>query len=163
MKKKAIGKLNLHVVDMVFERSIDPKESLKIGRKANAKKVSGYYLLGKLEFDDGWLSANMGFSTTNKKGTKKLLEILEKGKIPSSLVLKTLFFDFYSHYKVHKEFDHPITWENYDINNKVRLLEFYMQIIGPYSPIVGNVYGHSFNVLRGQDLVFEDKLYVIPK
>ena len=148
---------------MNFERGQDVKEALKIGRKANAQKISGYYLLGKLAFDDGWLSANMGFSTNDKKGTKQLLEILEKGETPSSLVLKTLFFDHYFQYKDLKGYDHPITWENYDIDKKVRILEVHMNVIGPYSPIVGNVYGHAFSVLKGQDLVFENVLYVIPK
>jgi hypothetical protein len=147
---------------MNFERHIDPKESLMIGRKANARKVSGYYLLGKLEYDNGWLSENMGFSTTDKEGTIHILEILAKGGIPSTLELKTLYFQHYQFHSKIKTFSHPITWENYDIN-KVRLLEFNMQLIGPYSPIVGNVYSHSFNVLRGLDLVFENVLYVIPK
>lgn len=148
---------------MKFERAIDPKESLMIGRKANARKVSGYYLLGKLEYDNGGLTANMGFSTSCKEGTKQLLEILASGREPSPLELKTLFFENYYEDRNRKKFDHPITWENYDIDKKVRILEVHIEIIGPYSPIVGNVYGHSFNVLRGQDLVFEDKLYVIPK
>lgn len=146
-----------------FERGQDPKDVLKIGRKANAKKVSGYYLLGKLTFDDGGLSSNMGFSTTDKKGTKQLLEILEKGEIPSSLVLKTLYFNNYFRERNRKRFRHPITWQDYDINKKVILLESYIRVIGPYSPIVGNVYSHSFNVLKGRDLVFDDRLYSIPE
>ena len=148
---------------MNFERAIDPKESLSIGRKANARKVSGYYLLGKLEFDDGWLSANMGFSTEEVKGTVQLLEIMAKGKTPSSLVLKTLYFNNYFRHRNHKKLDHPITWENYDIDKKVRIFEVHIEVMGPYSPIVGNVYGHSFRVLKGQDLVFENVLYTIPR
>jgi len=148
---------------MNFERGIDPKEAMGVGRKANATKVSGYYLLGKFEFDDGWLSANIGFSTEESKGTIQLLEIMEKGETPSSLVLKTLFFDNYFGDRNRKEFDHPITWENYDIDKKVRILEVHMEVMGPYSPIVGNVYGHTFRVLKGRDLVFENVLYVIPK
>lgn len=144
---------------MKFERGQNVKEALRIGRKANATVVSGYYMLGKVKYDDGWISANSGFSTTDKAGTRHILKCIELGKKPTEYFIKKLFLD---HFRK-KDQDHPLTIdENFDITKRIRILEFYMNVRGPYSPIVGNIYGHHFNLLEGKDLVFENVLYVIP-
>ena len=144
---------------MNFERGKDVKEAIRIGRKANARKVVGFYMLGKVKYDDGWLSANFGVTTSDKKGTRQILESIEQGKRLKEYDIKKLFL---KHYR-NKDKKHTLTIdENFDVIKDITMLEFYMQLRGEYNPITGNIYGFSFTLLQGEDLVFENILYVIP-
>lgn len=148
---------------MYFERGGDIKDAIRIGRRANAIQVSGYYLLGKVGFDDGWISKNMGYSTTDRDGTRKILEYLERGFKPKERLFKELFFKHLELVKRTKELEHPLTLDRgFNKQDRILILDYYIQIIGEYSPIVGNIYGKRPNELQGEDLVHNGILYTIP-
>lgn len=149
---------------MRFERGKDIKEVLKIGRKARATRVSGYYILGKVEYDDGWISENMGFSTTDKEGTRKMLKYYEKGRRPAERLVKELFLDHIKRGQRILKSGHPFTVDkDFNMSKRIFILDCYIQVIGEYSPIVGNVYGRKPYELKGEDLVHEGILYTVPE
>ena len=149
---------------MDFERGNDIKETIGIGRKANAIKVVGYYLLGKVEFDDGWVSANMGFTTTDKLGTEIILAQVCSGLHPRQKTLKELFYDYLKRRARGKGFDHPLTLDDsFRRQSRIIIIDWNIQIRVEYNPFSGNVSGRKPYELKGEDLVHEGILYTIPK
>ena len=154
---------------MNFQRGQDPKEALRIGIKANAQKVSSYYVIGKIEYDDEWLSAYVGFTSTNKPIIQSILESLEKtGKIDNYLIKRI----FYNHYKRRrgknkildkKELAHPIEFtKDFDIHKRISGVQSYIQVRCEYDPKFGNIRAlMPEEILSGVDLVFQDKLYIV--
>ena len=162
---------------MEFERGKDIKDALQIGRLARATQVCGYYLLGKIVYDDGGMSRNLGFSTNDKDGTKLLLKYFEQGKLVPLSFQRQLFFDHIKEKRAFKKYRKTQvpntggkifvtrieTLENFNVETRIKIQQFNLQVKCEYNPLIGNVTGMSSHEVFGKDLAFEDKLYVIPK
>ncbi len=137
---------------MNFERGIDPKEALKIGRSANAIKIVGYEIDGSVDLGNGKMRQHK-YSTSDKDGTKKLLESLEKiGRLDASDV-KDFFISSYR--------------KNKRIKDSAKIGDVHIQSVRisvrtEYDSMYGNVRSVLSWYLSGRNLIHEDQLYVVP-
>jgi hypothetical protein len=164
---------------MNFERGGDIKDTLKIGRFPNAIEVSGYYILGKIVYDDGGMSKNFGFSTSDKKGTLKILSYLKKGELVPSSVCRRLF---YNHIKRNKRTYRMVTYtpssrgfgrgelirhidklDHAQIDSRIKISQFDLVVKCNYQPHIGNVKNMMFHEAFGKDLLYNGELYPVPE
>ncbi len=162
---------------MQFERGKDMKDALQIGRLARATQVCGYYLLGKIVYDDGGMSRNFGFTTTDKDGTKLLLKYFEQGKLVPLSFQRQLFFDKIKTKRAFKKYRSTAlqqaggkifvtrieTLNDFNVETRIKIQQFNLQVKCEYNPLIGNVTGMSSHEVFGEDLAHEGELYVIPK
>lgn len=141
---------------MRFERDLDVKEALKIGRLANATKIDGYQIMGIISFKGNFRDTSYSYNTKDIESTQMILKSLEKDGFTKSPLIEKLFKEAFRRSQPKSEiFSNPVV-----PISKVFIKSIRIGIQTDYAYAITYVYTHE---LSGEDLLFEDVLYVMPK